>query len=100
MIAFIKHSLNMTLSKKIVLNSLIIIKALAVSLWFFATGKLFGIMMPNVTMRTVLFTMALSVLILVLDDGYLTELHKLKDTTVAAAMSMIGGQDDKNVKII
>lgn len=81
--------------KNTILNLIIIIKALAVGLWFFATGRLFEKLFPKHSWYNIIVTMVLAVVILSVDDGSLSELHTLKDNTVAAAMSMFSIQQDQ-----
>lgn len=91
------------MGKSFLLNILIIIKALAVGLWFYGSGKLFAKLLPDKGWNTILIAMAISICVLCVDDGSLSELHKLKPNTVASAMSLVGLDDrsgDGNVKII
>ena len=76
------------------INLITIIKALAVGLWFFATGRLFNKIFSTQNWDSIIIPMIISLLILSLDDGKLTELHHLKDTTVSAAMTIFQQQPD------
>jgi len=59
-------------------NLTIIIKSLAMSLFFTGTGQALNLLLPGKTWKNSLIMIVLSMIILLMDDGSLSELYKLK----------------------
>lgn len=81
-------------STGLAINGYIILKALAMGLWFFGTSRLFSKLIPDDKNWTTIFTILLiSMFVLTLDDGFLSELHSLKPETVASIVEYTGEND-------
>ena len=74
-------------------NFAIITKAVAMSLFYTGTGMAFKLLLPKNSWTTCFSMLALSILILMLDDGKLTELYQLR-----AKAPIIQGSMDRRQK--
>lgn len=63
-----------------------IVKALAMSLFFSGTGLAFELLLPKKNWSTALLMVGLAIVILLVDDGSLSELYDLKPSQTAAAV--------------
>ncbi len=76
-------------------NVLIVTKAVAVALWFHALGRIFDLWMPKQGWITSILMLFISTLLLLVDDGDLSELHKM-EPPVAAIMGTQKRDDNRH----
>jgi len=74
-------------------NLTILVKAFALSLFFSGSGQIFGLLFPKKTWTNSLLMVGLAILVLMMDDGKLSELYDLKPAQ-AAAMAAGTTKDD------
>ena len=73
-------------------NVLIVTKAVGVALWFHGLGRLFDLWMPNKGWIPAFLMLFVSTLLLLIDDGDLSELHRMEPPVAAIVGSR--PQDD------
>jgi hypothetical protein len=66
--------IKMSLINFVKKNIRIIIIALSVSMWFSATSRLYDLIVPKVTWSTTIYMFIVSSMVLIFDDGTMTEL--------------------------
>jgi len=71
-------------SKNLYFNTIIIIKAAAIGTFFYAVNRTLHRIFPKATWIDILIMMTFSLVVLLHEDGMLSELHNLKASTVAA----------------
>ena len=76
--------MNTLIQKKTVAhNILIVIKAVAVALWFHGLGRVFDLCVPHKKWITSIAMLLISSALLLMDDGTLAELHEMKPAVSA-----------------
>ena len=76
-------------SKRLYLNALIMLKAAAVGTWFYAVNRTLHRIFPEARWMDILVMVLFSLTVLLYEDGMLSELHNLKSSTVAAAITNV-----------
>ena len=69
---------------KLYYNTLIVIKAAAIGVWFYAINRIMYRYYSSPTWTEIFVMLGVSSVILIMEDGMLSELHNLKPETVAA----------------
>ena len=76
---------------KFYMNVIIIIKAAAIGVWFYGINRILNKYFPNPSLLQIALMFAVSMSILLYDDGLLSELHDLKPETIAAITNSSDG---------
>lgn len=90
----------MDTSKKLYYNGIIMIKAGAIGVWFYAVQRLLQKVFPDSTWESIFIMIVFSIIILLWDDGMLSELHSLKPSTIAAITNTNNATSKNNIHII
>lgn len=76
------------MKQKILLNLIIIIKATAISLWFYGVQRVYLKLFPDPSWLTVAILIGCASCVLLADDGLLSELYSINATLNRSIMSM------------
>lgn len=84
------------MKQKLLLNLIIIIKATAISLWFYGVQRIYLKLFPDPSWLTVAILIGCASCVLLADDGLLSELYSINATLNRSiiSMSQVSGNED------